>query len=408
MFKEFFGFKEKPFSIIPDPAFLYLSEKHRVALSYLEYALADGVGFILLTGEIGAGKTTLIRQLLTQLEADMDVAVIFNTNVSADELLALILNEFEVKPQGQGKANYLDTLNEFLISKHGAGRRVLLIVDEAQNLSQEALEEIRMLSNLQTDKAPLLQILTVGQPGFRSRLQHPSLAQLSQRIVVSYHLAPLSLEETRGYISHRLKMAGGKNDQLFTPKAVDRIFHYSGGIPRNINVLCDAALVYGYADELTTLDAPVIEHVVQDKQELGLFVPSRVAEGIQGQAQDARANGNLLQRLDGLEQRVNQLSAMLQYQIEANERRAESYQDTLVRKLGAMVDEERKRSEGLLAKYNVLKMKLNMMKLHAKARTAKIPQTGAVVDPGQAHGDRVGASTGLTWTQRLTRYFWKY
>lgn len=407
MYTEFFGFEEKPFNMVPDPAFLYLSDKHRMALSYLEYGLMDGVGFILLTGEIGTGKTTLIKQLLTQLEADVEVAVIFNTNVSAEQLLELILTEFELKPEARGKASYLDTLNEFLISKHSGGQRVLLIVDEAQNLSQEALEEVRMLSNLQTDKDPLLQILTVGQPGFRTRLQQPSLAQLSQRIVVSYHLASLSLDETRGYISHRLKVAGGKHDQLFTPEAVERIFHYSGGVPRNINVLCDAALVYGYADELTSLDAQVIEHVVKDKQEVGLFVPARVGEAIQGQGGAAQANGNVLQRLEGLEQRVNQLSALLNQQIEANERRAESYQDTLVRKLGTMVNEERKRTDDLLAKYNLLKMKLNMMRLNSKTMTAKRPNTEAAVHAGEDQGDRLEAGSGSSWAQRLRRSFRK-
>jgi general secretion pathway protein A len=407
MYREFYGFQEKPFTIVPDPAFLYLSDKHRLALSYLEYGLMDGVGFILLSGEIGTGKTTLIKQLLTQLETDMEVAVIFNTNVSAEQLLELILNEFELKPEARGKASYLDTLNQFLIGKHGSGHRVLLIVDEAQNLSQEALEEIRMLSNLQTDKDPLLQILTVGQPGFRTRLQHPSLAQLAQRIVVSYHLAPLSLEETKSYISHRLKVAGGKNDQLFTPEAVERIFHHSGGIPRNINVLCDAALVYGYADELSSLDAQVIEHVVKDKQEVGLFVPTRVGEAIQGQGGAAQANGNVLQRLEGLEQRVNQLSALLQGQIEANERRAESYQDTLVRKLGAMVNEERKRTDKLLVHYNLLKMKLNMMKLNTKTKTPKPPEVEAAVDIGESKADQVRESGGLRWTERLRRSFRK-
>jgi general secretion pathway protein A len=407
MYKEFYGFQEKPFNIVPDPAFLYLSDKHRMALSYLEYGLMDGVGFILLSGEIGTGKTTLIKQLLTQLKTDMEVAVIFNTNVSAEQLLELILNEFELKPEARGKASYLDTLNQFLINKHGAGQRVLLIIDEAQNLSQEALEEIRMLSNLQTQKDPLLQILTVGQPGFRTRLQHPSLAQLSQRIVVSYHLAALSLEETRGYIRHRLKVAGSKNDQLFTSEAVERIFHYSGGIPRNINVLCDAALVYGYADELTSLNAEVIEHVVKDKQELGLFAPTRVGEAVEGQGGAAQANGNVLQRLEGLEQRVNQLSALLGQQIEANERRAESYQDTLVRKLGAMVNEERKRADKLLVNYHLLKMKLNLNKLNLKDRTAKAPQTEAAVHTRQAKAEPAEGGKGFGWTKRLRKSFRK-
>ena len=363
MYEEFYGFREKPFSIVPDPSFLYMSARHQTALTYLEYGLMDGIGFILLTGEIGTGKTTLIKRLLMQIGRDHEVAVIFNTNVSAKQMLELILNELELEVPERDKADYLDALNEFLVNKHGSGQKVLLIVDEAQNLSQEALEEIRMLSNLQTDKEALLQILLVGQPGLRARLQHPSLAQLSQRIAVSCHLGPLSPEDSSAYIKHRLKVAGAKNEQLFSEEAMGRIFHYSGGIPRAINILCDAALVYGYADQLTSIDGEIIEHVVRDKQEFGLFAPLTAGEEAHIQGEEPQGNGSLLNRLERLEQRVNQLFAMVDWQVQEHERRTESYKDTLVHRLERMLSEERTRTDRLLVKYNLLRKTLHLSKL---------------------------------------------
>lgn len=362
MYTEFYGFREKPFNIVPDPAFLYLSAKHRTALTYLEYGLMDGIGFMLLTGEIGTGKTTLIKRLLTEFGNGLEVAVIFNTNVSSEELLELILEELELELPARGKASYLETLNQFLVEKYAEGRRVLLIVDEAQNLSREALEEIRMLTNLHTDKEVLLQILLVGQPSLRTMLQAPSLTQLSQRIAVSYHLASLSLKETTEYIAHRLKVAGAKNEQLFALEAIEQIFRHAGGIPRTINILCDAALVYGYADELTTIDGQVIEHVVRDKQELGLFAPPPLDKDVEAQREDSQGNGNLLYRLESLEQQVNHLSAMLDWQIKEHEHRSESYKDTLIDKLQAMLTAERKRADRLLVYYNLLKERLNPKK----------------------------------------------
>ena len=247
MYEQFYGFKEKPFQITPNPAFLYRSSKHDTALTYLEYGLTENVGFILLTGEIGSGKTTLVQYILGRLESDIEAAVIFNTNVSAEELLALILEEFEIPRPAGGKADVLTALNGFLVERYARRKRVLLIIDEGQNLSDQALEEVRMLSNLQSDDQSLLQIMLVGQPELIAKLKKPSMRQFSQRIAASYHLTGLDREETEKYIAHRLQKAGGQPD-LFTPAAVDIIYKLSGGIPRAINLVCQAALVYGFAE----------------------------------------------------------------------------------------------------------------------------------------------------------------
>ncbi|MBU4185726.1 MAG: XrtA-associated ATPase [Proteobacteria bacterium] len=361
MYTEYYKLQEKPFSIVPDPSFLYPSSKHRTALTYLEYGLMDRMAFILLTGEIGAGKTILIKQLLTKIESDIEVAVIFNTNVSSEDLLELILCEFELEPSIRSKAGYLDTLNQFLIREYGEGKRVVLIVDEAQNLSQEALEELRMLSNLYAGKDSLIQIVLAGQPSLGVRLRHPSLAQLYQRIAVSYHIASLGLDETREYIVHRLKKAGAEQENLFTDEAVERIFQVSGGIPRTINILCDAALVYGYADELKTIDADVIEHVLTDKKETGVLSVSSIDE-IQSNPAASLDNGSMAIRLQSIEERLNKLSFQVDWQIENYEKKIESYKDALIHKLERMLDEERKQNKGLLLKYNLLLYSMNKAK----------------------------------------------
>lgn len=410
MYTKFYGFREKPFNIISDPGFLYMSAKHRMALTYLEYGFVDGIGFILLTGEIGTGKTTLIKQFLKQIGTDIEVAVIFNTNVTADQLLEMILEEFELEVPARGKGRYLDVLNQFLINKHGLGRRVVLIVDESQNLSHEALEEIRMLSNLQTDKALLLQILLVGQPALRTRLQHPSLAQLSQRIAVSYHLEPLNLEETNSYIAHRLKVAGAKNQELFKPEAVKLIFQYSGGTPRTINILCDAALVYGYADEAAAIEGEVIEHVVRDRQEIGFLTAAKSGEEVQVRSEESGGmedRTGWVNRLESIEQQVFHLSSKVDWHIKEQEQRAESFKDTLVQRLETMLAEERKRTDRLLIQYNLLRDRLNLKQLKSEGK--KVPSLEKKSRPFGFADEATEAKSkeGSRRTGRLRKWFSK-
>jgi general secretion pathway protein A len=356
MYESFYGLSTKPFHIVPNPAFLYLSPKHENALTYLEYGLLERMGFILLTGEIGTGKTTLIRYLLEKIDPEFETAVIFNTNVTPEQLLGLIMNEFELDVEGRSKAYALDKLYQFLIDRFAQSKRVLLIIDEAQNLSREALEEVRMLSNLQSDDQMLIQIMLVGQPQLKAKLCSPDLAQLNQRIGVTYHIAALSLDETRTYIGYRLVKAGGKPD-IFTPDAVDLIYHASRGIPRTINLLCDAGLVYGFADELTSIEVPVIEQVIQDRDGMGLVhgldCEETTGDSWAGKEEDVM----LMRRLDRLEEGLIKLQMQVTWQIEELERSGQGFKDDLVMKYKELYTHERKRNDKLLFEYAGLKEK---------------------------------------------------
>ena len=269
MYEDYFGFKEKPFSIAPDPSYLFMSRQHKNAISSIEFGLMDNAGLILFTGEIGTGKTTIMRHILSKIEDNFIVAVVVNTNVNANQLLGLVLEDFGIEVQSDVKAGVLKDLNQFLVDMHSKNRRPLLIIDDAQGLSIEALEEVRLLSNLQADNKMLLQIMLVGQPELNAKLKNPSMASLFQRIAVNYHLQAFNREETGHYIAHRLETAGGRGD-LFTDVAVNKIHSLTRGTPRSINLLCHAALVYGFADDISLIDVPVIEEIVADTQETGI------------------------------------------------------------------------------------------------------------------------------------------
>ena len=263
MYEMFYGFKEKPFQISPDPNFLYLSPNHNHALQYLEYGIERNIGIILLTGEVGSGKTTLIQYLRQQVDSVFEVAIISNTNLSADELLAYILIELNIQPDASSKALNLKLFRAYLKSLAVENRRIVLIIDEAQNLPKAALEEIRMLSNFQTDDRMPLQIFLIGQPEFRTILNSPGMHQLRQRIAVNYHLNGLDRAETAKYIVYRLKKAGSAKNP-FSTEAVEIIYQATSGIPRSINILCDSALLYGFAEELDTIDGEVIKSVLTE------------------------------------------------------------------------------------------------------------------------------------------------
>jgi general secretion pathway protein A len=248
MYTEFSGLREKPFSLSPDPRFLFLSASHREALAHLLYGIEQGEGFIAITGEVGTGKTTLCRTLLQRLEPGSEIAFLFNTQLSGLELLQAITAEFGLPVEGQSRRELMAQLNDFLLTKKQEGRRVLLLIDEAQNLDSEALEQVRLLSNLETDTQKLIQIVLIGQPELDAMLESPHLRQLRQRISVRWRLNSLSASETREYIRHRLRVAAGKPLEVFTEMALREVHRRSTGIPRIVNRLCDRALLAGYSD----------------------------------------------------------------------------------------------------------------------------------------------------------------
>ena len=247
MYLEYFGFREKPFSITPNPRFMFLSKNHREAFAHLLYGTNNHAGFIELTGEVGTGKTTVLRTFLNQLDDDSHrTALIFNPCLSSLELLRGINREFGLLHENLSKAELLEALNTFLLEQKAAGRNVVLVIDEAQNLEPEVLEQIRLISNLETETDKLIQIILAGQPELEELLEKPELRQLTQRITVHYHLLPMDFEDTKGYIKHRLELASGA--VIFSDKALKRLFSYSGGVPRLINIACDRVLLIGYGE----------------------------------------------------------------------------------------------------------------------------------------------------------------
>ena len=270
MYESFYNLREKPFSLLPDPGFLYMSKKHRQALSMLEYGIMNQAGFTVVTGEIGAGKTTLIRQLLEQMERDITVGLVSNTHSSFGEMLQWVLLAFDLEYRGKGKVEMFHALSDFLIEEYAKGHRTVLIIDEAQNMSPEGLEELRMLSNINANKDQIVQLILVGQPNLRDILRKPELIQFAQRISVEYHLGLLSLQETWKYIKHRIAVAGGDRN-LFDAAACAAVHYYSRGVPRLINVICDTALVMGYADQVHTISADLIHDLVKEKKVSGII-----------------------------------------------------------------------------------------------------------------------------------------
>ena len=372
MYEEFYHFKEKPFQIVPNPAYLYRSEKHDKARTYLEYGLRENVGFILLSGEIGSGKTMLIQYILTGLDPGADVAVISNTNISPDQLLVMILNEFELPSKKINKATALDSLNQFLIKRYAERRQVLLIIDEAQNLAPEALEEVRMLSNLHSDDQPLLQIMIVGQPELVAKLETPALQQFSQRIAVSYHLTGLDREDTGKYIAFRLQKAGGRPD-LFTEHAVDRVFKLSGGIPRSINLVCQAALVYGFADEAQTISQDILNQIVEDKIGVGIGVNATADQKIKAPEPVGEISKDVLQHLQIMKSDMQALRQQVDAQTKELQQRAGGNKDALVARLNQLLQEERKRNAALIRHYSRLEIKYEaLLRIKKKLEAEKL------------------------------------
>ncbi len=266
MYDQFYGFSGRPFQLTPDPAFYFESGTHRKAMSYLGYGLAQGEGFIVITGDVGAGKTTLVGHLMNTIDANRLTAVkLVSTQVEGDDLLRLVAEQFGLEWEGQSKAELIRAMEQYLREQARAGRRTLLIVDEGQNLAISALEELRMLSNFQLGGHSLLQIFLLGQPEFRQTLFHsPTLEQLRQRVIATHHLDPMEPEEVEPYILHRLGKVGWTGNPSFSPEAFELIFDYSGGVPRKLNVLVSRLLLFGAVEELNRISGHHVRSVIAE------------------------------------------------------------------------------------------------------------------------------------------------
>lgn len=271
MYEAFFGLKENPFNLNPDPEYIFMSDGHENAHTHLEYAIMESKGFVVLTGEIGAGKTTLLNLFINEIPEDYNVGLINHTFVTPIQFVRKVCREFEVEVNGSDKETMLDAFHEFLLDQYAQSRRVVLIVDEAQNLASKTLEEMRMLSNLESDKSHLIQIILVGQPELKTKLKKKELEQLAQRITVHFHLEALGRQEVHAYIQYRLNVGGAKRANIFTEEAMDAIARYSKGIPRMINIICDAALVYAFADSKEFVDVNIINDVIKERAAGGIF-----------------------------------------------------------------------------------------------------------------------------------------
>lgn len=283
MYKRHFGLNDKPFNLIPDPDYLYLSQKHKIGLSLLEYGLTEtAAGLTVVTGDVGAGKTTLIRKLMRRIDYnELVVGLINNTGPFKEDLLSWVATAYNLEHEGKDKISIYKDLQKFLITQYAQGRRTVLIIDEAQNLAGNALEELRMLTNINADRDQLLQIILVGQPQLLEVFKDPDLAQIAQRVSVEYHLTPLDLEDTHHYIHHRTEVAGSQS-KIFKDEAIDAMFYFSGGVPRLINTLADYSLVHGYALDAQEVDLDIVIEVAKGRKIGGVnrFVKADAIEGV--------------------------------------------------------------------------------------------------------------------------------
>lgn len=290
MYESFYGLSAKPFQLKPDPNFFFGSKGHKRAMAYLEYGISQGDGFIVITGEVGAGKTTLMRTLFRQLEKEkMIAAQIVNTHVGSDDILRLVVTAFGIEHRDENKATLLTRLEKFLRDCDRQGKRALLVVDEAQNLSPDAVEELRMLSNFQTDERSLLQTFLLGQPEFRKTMLSENMKQLLQRVIASYHLGPLDLADTRSYIEHRLHTVGWTSNPVISAEAFSAIYDYTGGIPRKINALCDRLFLMGYLEEYHGFGASEVAQVIADiRQETELPLETNTLRHLDAASSDLK------------------------------------------------------------------------------------------------------------------------
>ena len=313
MYEDYYRFSAKPFQLNPDPRFFFESKGHKRAMAYLDYGISLGEGFIVITGEVGAGKTTLVRNLFRQLDSqNLIAAQLVSTQLDAEDTLRSVAASFGLEHEGLTKSALLKNLEDFLSAAARQNRRTLLVVDEAQNLTPRAVEELRMLSNFQNNDRSLIQTFLLGQPEFRGILQSPDMQQLRQRVVASYHLGPIDADETRGYIEHRLRTVGWQGSPSFDDAAFDALHRFTGGIPRRINTTCDRLLLFGFLEEKNHFGEAEVDEVIAD---LKNEVAHQDFHGVPGANNSMLANGGLqsedsvrlAERIDQLERSVNRI-----------------------------------------------------------------------------------------------------
>jgi general secretion pathway protein A len=312
MYEAFYGLKEKPFSILPDPDYLFFSKDHQDAFSMLEYAVTENTGFAVLTGEIGSGKTTLLNHLLRQIGPDCKVGLINNTHVNFSQLMKMICMEFELDVSGMDVVEMVDYFYQYLLKQYAARRKVILIIDEAQNLSVKVLDQIRMLSNYDAEKQCLVHIILMGQPELRRKLNQKQLEQFMQRVTMSHHLKRLEAEDIKQYVQHRLKVAGAPRLDIFDDGAIAAVARYSIGVPRLINTLCEIGLVYGFAEELPVIGKDIIEGIIEERDATGFYALGAAAsEAEVTPANIASAAVFLDNKIKSLDSKIDEIKSAL-------------------------------------------------------------------------------------------------
>ncbi len=311
MYEDFYHFNAKPFQLNPDPRFFFGSKGHKRAMAYLDYGISLGEGFIVISGEVGAGKTTLVRNLFRQLDANSLVAAqLVSTQMDAEDTLRSVAASFGLEHEGLAKSSLLKNLEDFLIAATRQGKRALLVVDEAQNLTPRAVEELRMLSNFQNDDRSLIQTFLLGQPEFRGILQSPNMQQLRQRVVASYHLGPLDSGETQGYIEHRLRTVGWQGNPSFDSEAFAALHRFTGGIPRRINTFCDRLLLFGFLEEKSHFGDAEISEVISDLKSEMAHQDFQGPTGVASMSAGGEMQGDdhrLALRVEQMERSVNRI-----------------------------------------------------------------------------------------------------
>jgi len=363
MYEDYYGLTAKPFNITPDLDFLFLSHNHQKAITCMEYGVNEDTGIILLTGDIGMGKTTLIHHMLTKFEDDFCVATIYNTDVDSKQLLGMIIEAFDLNSSAKSKTEALELIESSLKGMHDNDRKPVIIIDDVQNLHQKTLEIIHLLSNLQNHDRILVQIILVAQTEFKKKLEDPVVASLVQRIGITYHIIPFSQKETEAYISHRLKVAGGITD-IFDKEALEMIYTIAQGNPRSINLICDHALVYGFADDKKTINSHIIHQVIKDNPGLAKSKDSKESQNPDlTNERPAKSRENIQTTNTHLKtERSENWQQRIEGRLQTLEQLMGEYNRELREVIKSMFEKERQKNDNLMIKYAQLESESNALR----------------------------------------------